>query len=344
MLWGQKIKVYTDHKNLERDALGLSSDRVYRWRVLLEEYGVKIEYIRGIDNSVADAISRLEYDPDKNPDRSCYLNFKVLHNGLRKRRLEDHSCFAILKLLNQLESDSGNTNTMTISHVFAQRKEDSDIYPLTVPEIAEAQRQHKEFKPFFKKGNKSARAEYELRIVEDCEVLVKDGTRLVIPPKLQLRAVSWYHHYLQHPGHTRLEETLSDTMYWKNMRSTIRKHVRNCSTCQKSKVRRQKYGKLPTKRAIVKPWEALCVDLIGPYTLLGADGSAVEFMCLTMIDPATSWFEMVELPLVDKQVDKAGELLIRETFDKSSSQVSRLVNKSWLSRYPRPQHVVYDNG
>ena len=29
MLWGQKIKVYTDHKNLTTDALGLTSDRVY---------------------------------------------------------------------------------------------------------------------------------------------------------------------------------------------------------------------------------------------------------------------------------------------------------------------------
>ncbi len=29
MLWGQPIKVYTDHKNLIRDALGLSSDWVY---------------------------------------------------------------------------------------------------------------------------------------------------------------------------------------------------------------------------------------------------------------------------------------------------------------------------
>ena len=29
MLWGQWIKVYTDHKNLVQDALGLLSDRVY---------------------------------------------------------------------------------------------------------------------------------------------------------------------------------------------------------------------------------------------------------------------------------------------------------------------------
>ncbi len=66
MLWGQDIKVYTDHKNLPRDALGLTSDRVYRWRLLLEEYAPKIIYIKGTHNTVADAISRLEYDPKLN--------------------------------------------------------------------------------------------------------------------------------------------------------------------------------------------------------------------------------------------------------------------------------------
>jgi hypothetical protein len=34
MLWGQAIKVYTDHKNLTQDVLGLISDRVYHWRKL----------------------------------------------------------------------------------------------------------------------------------------------------------------------------------------------------------------------------------------------------------------------------------------------------------------------
>jgi hypothetical protein len=56
MLWGQSIKVFTDHINLTRDALGLTSDRVYRLRLLLKEYAPKIIDIKGIHNTVADAI------------------------------------------------------------------------------------------------------------------------------------------------------------------------------------------------------------------------------------------------------------------------------------------------
>jgi hypothetical protein len=62
MLWGRNIKVFTDHANLMRDVLGLSLDQVYQWRLLLEEYGPEIIYIKGIHNTVADAVSRLEYD------------------------------------------------------------------------------------------------------------------------------------------------------------------------------------------------------------------------------------------------------------------------------------------
>jgi len=57
MLWGQRINVYTNHKNLTRDGLGLTSNRVTRWRILLEEYTPEIIYIKGIHNTVADAIS-----------------------------------------------------------------------------------------------------------------------------------------------------------------------------------------------------------------------------------------------------------------------------------------------
>jgi hypothetical protein len=63
MLWGQSIKVYTDHANLIRDAPGMTSNRVYRWRLLLEEYRPEIVYIKSIHNTIVDTISRLEYDP-----------------------------------------------------------------------------------------------------------------------------------------------------------------------------------------------------------------------------------------------------------------------------------------
>jgi hypothetical protein len=66
MQWGQDIKVYTDHKHLTRDVLGLTSDRVYRWRLLLEEYAPKIIYTQRIHNAVADAILQLDHDPKLN--------------------------------------------------------------------------------------------------------------------------------------------------------------------------------------------------------------------------------------------------------------------------------------
>ena len=57
MLLGKILTVYMDHKTLIQDALGLTSDQVYHWTLLLEEYSATIEYITGIHNTVADAIS-----------------------------------------------------------------------------------------------------------------------------------------------------------------------------------------------------------------------------------------------------------------------------------------------
>jgi hypothetical protein len=139
-----------------------------------------------------------------------------------------------------------------------------------------------------------------LHLIEDIKVLCKNG-KVMIPTSLQHRAVSWCHHYLQHPGHSCLEEMIRSVMYWKGMHTTIRKYVKSCRSCQVNKRHIQKHGHLPPKLVITTPWKALCVDLIGPYTLKGKDGLSIDFMCLTMINPATSWFEIVELPMLLKR-------------------------------------------
>ncbi len=52
-------------------------DRVYQWRLLLEEYGPKIVYIKGIHNTIVDAILQLEYDPSVNRTAENYHKMKV---------------------------------------------------------------------------------------------------------------------------------------------------------------------------------------------------------------------------------------------------------------------------
>ncbi len=42
------------------------------------------------------------------------------------------------------------------------------------------------------------------------------------------------------------------------------------------------------------------MDLIRPYTLKGKDKTEIDFMCLTMIDPETSWLEIIESLVVDR--------------------------------------------
>ena len=56
---GQRIKVFTDHKNLVYELELKTSQRVMIWRLLLDEYGPQIEYIKGPKNVVADTLSRL---------------------------------------------------------------------------------------------------------------------------------------------------------------------------------------------------------------------------------------------------------------------------------------------
>ena len=90
------------------------------------------------------------------------------------------------------------------------------------------------------------------------------------------------------------------------MRNTIQSKTKSCKTCQVNKKRTRKYGHLPPKIVISTPWEALCVKLVGPYTLKGKDGSSIDFVALTMIDPASasSWFKVVELPTITRVMTK----------------------------------------
>jgi hypothetical protein len=98
------------------------------------------------------------------------------------------------------------------------------------------------------------------------------------------------------------------------------------------KTKQQKFALLPPKEAEVEPWKTLCINEIGPYTFGQEDPKhkdhkyLTKLHCLTMIDPATGWFEIA-------QVD-----------DKSAHSAASKLEQIWLMRYPWPEEVICDRG
>ena len=62
-----------------------------------------------------------------------------------------------------------------------------------------------------------------IKLLDDTEVLVHDDNQLVIlEMALRVHMIDWYHDYPQHPGETRLKETLCSIFYWHGIRHQVR--------------------------------------------------------------------------------------------------------------------------
>ena len=126
-----------------------------------------------------------------------------------------------------------------------------------------------------------------------------------------------------------MEKTINSLFTWKGLREDIRQYVKTCRECQLCKIATNKYGKLPAKEAEPAiPWNRVNVDLIGPYTV-GVKGNrkqTLELRAMTLIDPTTGWFEIAQI----------------ET--PSAAEAERVMDDVWLSRYPRPAIIGFDNG
>ena len=72
ILLGHQIRVYTDHKNLTYKHF--NTEHVMRWRLILEEFGPELKYIKVENNFIAESLSHLE-----NSDNQENLNISELN-------------------------------------------------------------------------------------------------------------------------------------------------------------------------------------------------------------------------------------------------------------------------
>ncbi len=168
---------------------------------------------------------RLEYDPKLNKTNE-YTHALL---GVEPESVQQWKSFAHHWRSYNDTSTPTQAYCFHLNEVFANCSDKDKIYPLTTVEIAEAQRADASLKHLFKR-NTVINQVLEIKLIENTTCVCKDS-RLVIPKPLQVHAVKWYHHYLHHPGHTRLKETMNTVMYWKGMCTTIRSITNSCKSC-----------------------------------------------------------------------------------------------------------------
>ena len=286
ILLGHKIVVHTDHKNILYRPF--PSDRIMRWRLMIEEYGAEFVHIKGEENVVADGMSRLHHE-------STYF------------------------LVTQNTDDQIETSWEEIFATSPKELDKEAEFPLLPSLIDKYQKKDKKLMKRLKEKSN----DFSTINVEGHELLARHG-KIYIPDCLQGRVLSWYHEYLVHPGATRTEATIRQQFTWPGLTEDVRKFVQSCG-CQKHKRNAKKYGKLPVRQVETVPWKRVDVDLIGPWTVK-TPSKTYSLQAITMIDPATGWFEMSQL------------------IDATAYTAMNAFCNEWLCRYPRPKYVGMDGG
>ncbi len=209
ILLGQDLEIHTDHKNLT--CKNFNTDRVMRWRLILEEYGPELKYVRGENNEIADALSRLDmYENTSSPSKE---SFSIYKEAMAELYAEDHD---------------GSP---------------SDAYPLTYDKIHEEQQKDRALQGAASKSRFYATKPFKHSDTTYHLLTWKD--KIVLPKSMQKVAATWYHDFLMHPGSTRLQATMGQHYHWKGIEKTIRKSCETCPLCQLTKRKNSKFAFLP---------------------------------------------------------------------------------------------------
>ncbi|GAX21143.1 hypothetical protein FisN_UnNu089, partial [Fistulifera solaris] len=305
MLYGcPDLHVYTDHlNNVGSSDLSTQSQRVIRWGLFLEEFGIKLHHIKGIDNPLADALSRLSFDENKNPGSGADLPARDTQSSMALDDSDLLDCFVNLP--------------------------PTEVVPFVVDyrTIREAQLRDARLNLLREKHPEKFLMNQLAPDLELCCYIPapSEPWKVYLPDELLRPAVEWYHHTLGHLGQRRLEDTIGIHLYNTKLRDVIEQIVAKCDECQMAKPPSRGYGETAPREASAHPWREVHVDLIGPWTL-NLHGYDETFIALTMIDPVTHLTELVRLD------------------NKTSDHVAMQFNNVWLSRYPKPVSVTYDNG
>jgi hypothetical protein len=245
-VFGRKIRVHTDNKALSfLKRCVLTSNRVARWVMQLQEYELDISHIRGAENHLADVLSR-------NP------------SGLSPQQINDLTKPREL-LVAALNLDIDDSVKRQLKDLLRHQTQDPTV---------EAIRQQLANESL---GVKSKYRLHNRIVYVNCGT--PPGWRAYLPAHLERPVIKFIHTSYGHSGTDKCVSIIADSFYVKNLGRKVRQLLASCEVCQLVKQPNRSYDIEFTSHCPRKPGELLSVDLYGPIPT-GRAGAKFIFVCV----------------------------------------------------------------
>jgi hypothetical protein len=225
---GSPVTVISDHQPLKwLLSLKSPSGQLARWALRIQGYDLKIDYVPGRQNLVADTLSR----------PPC-------------KHAEDTACDVCTVTV--------DVPTRSPAEIRAEQKKDPELLKI----IDSFESNHDDFSKWTERGYVMANGIlHRYSGEEDVE-----DAQLVVPSHERPRIMQDYHD-APTAGHYGVERTLkriAHRYYFTGMRHYVTEYLKNCADCQRYKASTQKPAGLVQTPAYNRRFEVLSVDLFGP--------------------------------------------------------------------------------
>jgi len=240
------IRVLTDHQNLVTFMTTKEqNERQAQWMQELSQYNFKIEYRPGKEGGKPDALTRREGDLPTAGDKRLTRNVGILFPKERYWDIPETEEIKLEVLETTEFQDEDEGEIQKASNV------DNEI-------------------PDIKKNLDEGRKEMKGIALGLCQW--KDGLlwyqgKIWISTDEGIRTtlIAKHHEPPQagHGGTAKTTELISRRYYWPKIREDIKRFMKNCDTCQRTKVvRHAPYGLLQSNEALDRPWKSIAMDFI----------------------------------------------------------------------------------
>ncbi|KAF7339146.1 Reverse transcriptase-RNase H-integrase [Mycena venus] len=301
-LIGSSFIIYTDHRTLENfETQKDLSRRQARWMELLSQYDCKITYVKGEDNSVADALSRTDFDDiDPSPSDAPWLQDGDDDNAAPIASVIPLNADSPFASAQSLASTPISTPTLLSSLPIA-----SVLKVTADAKILDSIRKGYASDPWCSKLSSASAGMPGLTYRDELWFI---ADRLIIPRVNNLREILFQlaHDNLGHFGFDKSYKALRDAYYWPNMRTDLEKaYIPGCPDCQRNKGRtaKRKAGPLHPLPIPDQRGDSVAIDFIGPLPIDQGFNCIVTFTCRLGSDvriiPTTTKLTAPELAVLD---------------------------------------------